>query len=280
MIHYRDHFRGARVLLPCNDHHNTEFIRYFTDHMVQFGICEIVSVGHASGPTSPFVNVVTECGNRMSLIEGDGDFRSPECVALLQEADIVVTNPPFSLFREFISLMMEHDKKFIVLGNVNAISYKECFELFQSDRMWLGQSIHSGDREFRVPDSYDVYSPSLRVDSDGNKYVRVNGVRWFTNLDIPKRHEVIYPVKKYRDVDYPTYDNLDAIEVSRVVNIPEDWDGFMGVPITFLDKYNPRQFEIVGLDRYVDGNTLPNKRMHIGGKEIYARVIIRKRKAI
>lgn len=187
--------------------------------------------------------------NALTLLQGDGDFRSAECVALLKEADIVATNPPFSLFREYVAQLMEHDKQFIILGNVNAITYKEIFKYIMGDAIWLGQSIHSGDREFRVPDSYPLNAAGYRVDENGVKYIRVKGVRWFTNMDFEERHENLTLFKRYTPEEYPRYDNYDAIEVSKVAEIPYDYDGMMGVPITFLDKYNPDQFEILGITK-------------------------------
>ncbi|HDS1612459.1 adenine-specific methyltransferase EcoRI family protein [Stenotrophomonas maltophilia] len=178
-----------------------------------------------------------------------GDFRSSECVALLKEADVVITNPPFSLFRQFVSQLVEHKKKYLIIGNVNAITYKEIFDLIQKDELWLGKSIHSGDREFRVPDHYPLEAAGTRVDQDGRKYIRVKGVRWFTNMDFESRHEDIPLYKRYSAQDYPKYYNYDAIDVSKTAEIPCDYDGPMGVPITFLDKYNPTQFEILGSSR-------------------------------
>ncbi len=187
--------------------------------------------------------------NILTPLKGNGDFRSPECIELLKEADIVVTNPPFSLFREYIGQLVEHDKKFIIIGNVNAIAYKEVFKLIKGNRVWLGQSIHSGDREFRVPDSYPLQAAGFRVDENGVKYIRVKGVRWFTNLDFKERHETITLYKNYTPEEYPRYDNFDAIEVSKTAEIPCNYYGAMGVPITFLDKYNPEQFDILGITK-------------------------------
>lgn len=177
---------------------------------------------------------------------GPGDFRSKECLAALEEADIVVTNPPFSLFREFIALLEEKQKQFLIIGNVNAITYKDVFKLIQANRLWLGPSISSGDREFRVPDAYPLQAAGWRVDDGGVKYIRVKGVRWFTNMDHERRHQPLQLFKLYSPEAYPTYANFDAIEVGQVKDIPDDYDGMMGVPITFLDKYNPEQFEIIG----------------------------------
>jgi hypothetical protein len=188
--------------------------------------------------------------NTLTRLEGNGDFRSPECVALLREADIVVTNPPFSLFRDYVAQLMEYEKNFIIIGNVNAVTYREIFPLIQGNKMWFGESIHSGDREFRVPDSYPLAAAGSRVDEEGKKYIRVKGVRWYTNLDVPLRHQELTLYKKYTSDEYPHYDNFEAINVNVTTDIPLDFDGIMGVPITFLDKYNPDQFEIIGLSRY------------------------------
>ncbi|MCX6736419.1 MAG: adenine-specific methyltransferase EcoRI family protein [Candidatus Parcubacteria bacterium] len=184
--------------------------------------------------------------NEWAPLEDEGDFRSKESIELLKQADIVVTNPPFSLFREYIAQIVEYDKKFLIIGNINAVTYQECFRLVQNDRMWLGASIHSGDREFRVPNDYPLEAAGCRVDESGNKYIRVKGVRWFTNLDYKERHEDLVLYKKYTPEEYPLYDNYSAINVDKTADIPMSYVGEMGVPITFLDKYNPDQFKIVG----------------------------------
>jgi hypothetical protein len=187
-----------------------------------------------------------------------GDFRSPECIALLKEADIVVTNPPFSLFREYVAQLAEHGKKFLIIGNVQALTYKEVFPLIKANKVWMGVTIHSGDREFRVPDHYPLNAAGWRVDENGAKYIRVKGVRWYTNLDHGRRHQELplmtmeenLRFSKHNELkgkgEYDRYDNYDAIEVPFTDAIPSDYDGMMGVPITFLDKYNPDQFEILG----------------------------------
>ena len=189
--------------------------------------------------------------NELTELQGDGDFRSPECLALMDEADIVVTNPPFSLFREYVATLIEHEKKFIIIGNVNAITYKEIFPLIVNNKIWFGPSIHSGDRAFYVPDDYPLNAAGCGVDSDGRRFIRVKGVRWYTNLDFRQRHEEMILVRKYNPEEYPKYANYDAIEVSKTSDIPCDYYGEMGVPITFLDKYNPDQFEIIGSSRWL-----------------------------
>lgn len=221
------------------------------------------------------------------LLRGDGDFRSEECVKLLKEADIIVTNPPFSLFRDFVAQLVEYQKDFLIIGNVNAITYKEIFPLIQNNKLWLGASIHSGDREFRVPDSYPLNAAGCRVDQNGVKYIRVKGVRWFTTLDYSERHEDLILYRKYTPEDYPKYDNYNAIDVSKTSEIPCDYEDVMGVPITFMDKYSPDQFEIVGR---ADANIASeNNPYHIegfrdkggapllNGSFVYKRVLIRRK---
>ena len=230
--------------------------------------------------------------NAMTLLDGDGDFRSPECVELLKEADIVVTNPPFSLFQDYVELLMKYEKKFIIIGNINDISYRQIFPLIMNNKMWLGASIHSGDREFRVPDSYPLRAAGFRVDEQGNKYIRVKGVRWFTNLDYVQRHEEMILFKEYTPDEYPKYVNYDAIEVGKTAEIPCDYYENMGVPITFLDKYNPDQFEIVGNSQFLVREVSEDVRAHgdypqIGRfyldrgngtyKKMYERLVIRRK---
>jgi hypothetical protein len=201
----------------------------------------------------------------------------------MKDADVIVTNPPFSLFREYVGLLIKNKKDFIIIGNQNAITYKEFFPLLKSNKVWLGKSIHSGDREFRVPDDYDVHSKSLRTDSEGRKYVRVSGVRWFTNVDNKERHEemILFRTYKGHENEYPKFDNYDAINIDKTKDIPIDYEGHMGVPITFLDKYSPEQFEIIGNSGTfagsitIDGKTIKNPgRFYIHGKRMYDRIII------
>ncbi len=210
--------------------------------------------------------------NTVAPLHDNGDFRSNECMELLKRADIVITNPPFSLFREFLAQLIEHHKKFLIIGNVNAITYKDVFKIIKDNKMWLGASIHSGDREFRVPDDYPLNAAGFRVDSQGNKYIRVKGVRWFTNMDYEERHETLVLYKKYSPKEYSKYDNYNAIEVSKTADIPVDYNGVMGVPITFLDKYNSEQFEIVKFRKGDD-----EKDLVVNGKSPYFRILIRKK---
>ncbi|MDY6248970.1 MAG: adenine-specific methyltransferase EcoRI family protein, partial [Prevotella sp.] len=196
-----------------------------------------------------------------------------ECIELLKEADIVVTNPPFSLFREYVAQLMAYEKKFLIIGNMNAITYKEIFPLIKNNQLWLGPSITSGDRKFWVPDDYELRAAGCGIDETGRKFIRVKGVRWFTNLDHKKRHEELILFHQYSPEEYPKYDNYDAINVNATNDIPVDYDGAMGVPITFLDKYNPEQFEII---RFRKGND--EKDLSINGKCPYFRILIRKKK--
>ena len=180
-------------------------------------------------------------------LKGDGDFRSVECIEYMKQADVVITNPPFSLFREYVAQLIEYEKNFLIIGNVNAITYKEIFPLIKDNKMWLGASIHSGDRKFYVPDDYPLKASGCGEDENGRKFIRVKGVRWFTNLDYTKRHEELVLYKKYygNEEEYPKYDNYDAINVDKTADIPCDYFEYMAVPITYTDKYNPDQFEII-----------------------------------
>ena len=221
--------------------------------------------------------LLTNERNALSLLKGDGDFRSSECIELLEQADIVVTNPPFSLFREYVAQLMEYNKKFIIIGNMNAITYKEIFKLIKEGKIWLGQSIHSGDREFQVPEYYPLNAANHRTDENGHKYIRVKGVRWFTNLDYKERHDDLITQQTYHghEDEYPIYDNFDAINVDKTSDIPGDYEGIMGVPISFLDKYNPDQFEIIGNEQYLN---IAKGACYINGRRLYSRIFIKNKK--
>lgn len=218
--------------------------------------------------------------NVLTYLEGTGDFRSQECIDLLKECDVVVTNPPFSLFREYIAQLMEYQKDFIIIGNQNAITYKEIFPLFMENKIWYGASIHSHGRDFRVPDNYPLHAYEFRTDESGAKYINVKGVRWFTNVDYKERHEELVLYRKYTPEAYPRYDTYDAIEVGKTGDIPCDYYGIMGVPISFIDKYNPDQFEIVGeFNHGKDGDfdlALPS----INGKVHFKRIAIRRKREV
>lgn len=211
--------------------------------------------------------------NELTELNGDGDFSSPECLALLDESDIVATNPPFSLFREYVAVLVEHKKQFIIIGNLNSVTYKEFFPLLKDNKVWFGASIHSGDRAFYVPDDYPLEAAGCGIEEEtGRKYIRVKGVRWFTNLDIKQRHEELILVRYYNPDIYPKYINYDAIEVNRVSDIPCDYTGYMGVPINFMDVYNPDQFEIIGTSLELAGlmSSVAEKGTYMaGGKRFY-----------
>lgn len=215
--------------------------------------------------------------NEWSAMGGEGDFRSEESIELLKQADIVVTNPPFSLFREYVSQLIEYNKKFLILGDQNAITYKETFSYIKENKLWLGYD-NGGTKWFQVPMDYDIPTESRKKIENGVKYFSMGRIVWFTNLDTTKRHQEITLYKKYSPEEYPNYDTYDAINVNKVSDIPMNYKGVMGVPITFLDKYSPDQFEIVGIDRYVEDNPNYGKRFTVNKKETYARVIIKNKK--
>lgn len=288
-----DVFRDKTILLPCDDPEWSNFTRFFADNFELFGLKKLISTSFAVESKNYLQNwqptlFETEnpryqatksrvCGKIFVLdhdtnnsgridwddlqweyLQGDGDFRSKEVCALRDEADIIITNPPFSLFREFLAWIVEAQKSFLIIGNKGSIGYKEVFPLIKDNKVWIGPSITSGDREFRVPNDYKTHSPSLRYDDEGNKYIRVPGVHWFTNLEHGRRHEPLKLMteaenikyskhKEVRGIGYYHYENFDAIDVPYTDAIPGDYKGIMGVPVTFLDKYCPEQFEIIGL---------------------------------
>lgn len=275
MRHYRKHFKGKTVFCNCDDPFESNFFKYFVLNFNRLGLKRLIATcyegstvaEYRNGKAKPYKAVVTtvhdttgdggidmedirnlfELGeNELTELEGNGDFRSGECLELLDEADIVVTNPPFSLFREYVATLMEHNKKFIIIGNSNAITYKEIFPLIMQNKLWLGVTRSgTGSMWFRIMDDFPVKS-GQKVEN-GIRYQTIGNSAWFTNLDVKKRHEEMILVKRYTPEAYPHYDNYDAIEVSKVVDIPCDYAGVMGVPITFLGKYNPDQFEIIGI---------------------------------
>ena len=215
--------------------------------------------------------------NEWTPLEGEGDFRSAESIELLKQADIVVTNPPFSLFREYVAQLVEHKKKFIILGDQNAITYKDFFKLIKDNKLWLGYD-NGGTKWFQVPMDYDIPTESRKKIENGVQYFSMGRIVWFTNLETTKRHQELTLYKKFTPEEYPKYDNYEAINVDKVSDIPMSYSGMMGVPITFLDKYNPKQFEIIGIDRYIEDNPNYGRRFTINEKEIYARVVIKNKK--
>lgn len=305
--HYTKHFKDKTVLCNCDDPKVSNFFHYFAHNFEKLKLKKLITTCYKNCDADLFSRHTGESGlyleydgdknnNRVPDLEeigihklkGDGDFRSEECINLLKQADIVVTNPPFSLFREFVEQLVKHKKKFLIIGHMNALHYKEVFKLIKEDKLWLGESIHSGDREFGVPDHYPLQAAGFRIDEKGRKYIRVKGVRWFTNMDNPIRHEQLPLYKKYSAAEYPRYDNLDAIEVSKTNEIPCDYDGLMGVPDAFLDKYNPDQFELIGIPFGDLGKTIGVTRNYRGRTDItitkegksrcpYSRIIIKRK---
>ena len=280
--HYKDFFRGKVVFCNCGDaiHHN--FGKYFSMNFEHLGlkklICTSFEMDGSHGKVAIYEgdkngNYIPDSDEWTTYkLEGNGDFRSAECVELLKQSDVVVTNPPFSLFRDFVAQLVKYDKKFLIIGNMNAITYKEIFPLIKDNKIWLGVSIKSGDRKFYVPDNYPLNASGCGIDENGKRFIRVKGVRWFTNIEDANCNLPLDLYKKYNPKDYPKYDNYNAINVDKVTDIPMDYDGVMGVPITFLDKYCPTQFEIVKFRKGDD-----DKDLYISGhKSIYFRILIRK----
>jgi len=256
--YYKKYFKNKTVYCNCDDPKVSKFFYYFFYSFEKLKLKKLITACYKKDDlnilwkSNPKKGIyATHNGDSKKIIiknlKGDGDFRSFECINLLKQADIIVTNPPFSLFREYVSQLIKFKKKFIILGHQNAITYKNIFNYIKNKKMWLGHSIKSGDREFQVSNSYDLASSSKRVDKDGKKYVRVPGVRWFTNIDYKERHLELTLAKRFDKKNYIKYENYDAININKTKDIPFDYIGYMGVPITFLDKYNPDQFEIIGL---------------------------------
>lgn len=310
---YTNFLQGKTLYCNCDDPLTSAFVRYFVQNFRTLKLRKLLATCYA-GPAAqvrPCLAEVTSSGtqglanpdslrevlslpgNSIRPLQGNGDFRSAECLRLLEECDVVITNPPFSLFREFVSVLERWHKKFLILGNMNASTCREIFPLFQHDRLWYGETIHSGDRKFYVPEDYPLEASTCGVDATGRRFIRVKGVRWFTNIDNGRHHQPLQLTQTYQPELYPRYDNYDAIEVSRTAAIPADYAGIMGVPITFLDKYCPEQFDILML---ANGNARTNVsaavlqqagyRPHpedkggvgiINGRRVYARILIRRR---
>ena len=297
MRYYKDFFKGKVVYCNCDDARESNFFKYFSLNFEFLGLKKLISTGYkADGKGVVLVYEGDKNGNRrvdneeiiVNELNGDGDFRSEECIEYLKQADVVVTNPPFSLFRQYVKQLMDYNKKFIIIGNQNAITYKEIFPYIKNNQLWLGMSMNGSNRWFVAPDSYEVKenAAGYKLDEKGRKMFFVNGVTWFTNIENKRRNEKLDLYKKYSFEEYPKYDNYNAIEVSRVDEIPMDYDGVMGVPITFLYKYNPTQFEIIWTsDRGGDGHLENIKNPKWGGlwdscfvsnKKVYKRILIRK----
>ncbi len=303
LSHYKEHFRGKTVLCNCDDPRVSNFFHYFSFNFETLGLKKLITTCYKNQDADLFSENNSEKaiyleyngdlnGNKVPDIEeigikhlnGDGDFRSKECIELLKQADIVVTNPPFSLFREYVAQLIEYDKKFVIIGHQNAITYKEIFKLIKENKMWLGYGFSGGAAHFINHHYEDVATSSNHKEG----MIRVSGVVWFTNLEINKRHEDLILYKKYTPEEYPTYDNYDAINVNVTKDIPCDYAGAMGVPITFLDKYNPEQFEIICFDYEIKQGFFQElikknwkgkiDRGYINGQRLYARIIIRNKR--
>lgn len=285
--HYREQFKGKVVFCNCDDPYESNFFKYFAMNFNHLGLKRLATTCYSGSPISgqqlslvetaglrgkqpprePYKVVISEVpdlnkdgaidladvedllrhdANAMTPLTGNGDFRSSECVELLKEADVVVTNPPFSLFREYINQLIEHKKQFLVLGDQNGAKYSSIFPHIMANRLWFGYK-NGGTKWFRVPDDYDIKTESRKKVVDGVKYLSMGRIYWYTNLETTRRHEPLTLYKRYTPEEYPTYTNYPAIEVSKVAEIPMDYEGQMGVPITFLDKYNPDQFQIIGI---------------------------------
>lgn len=273
MKHYKDHFKNKVVFCNCDDPIESNFWKYFHLNFAHLGLKRLVSTHYHQ--LKPTYKMVYEGGNDTDSTEGvktplsqNGDFRSPECIELLKESDIVVTNPPFSLFREYVVQLIDYEKKFIILGNMNAVTYKEVFPLIKDNKLWGGFSFNA-TMEFIMPDTYELKGKGY-IDDKGRKHGFVPSICWYTNLDVKKRHEFIDLIEKYNPEKYPKYDNYDGINVNKTLDIPIDYNGVMGVPISFLAKYCPDQFEIVKFRKGDD-----EKDLTVNGKGLYFRILIK-----
>ena len=311
--HYKDQFRGKVVYCNCDDPYESNFFKYFASNFNALELKKLITTSYSGSPIvggqlplfqvagskgkQPFKIEIKEVPdidkdgainlddvkyllkhdkNTATPLKGSGDFRSDECIELLKQADVVVTNPPFSLFREYVAQLMEHKKKFLILGDQNAITYKETFGYIKDDKLWLGYD-NGGTKWFQVPMDYDIPTESRKKIVNGVKYFSMGRILWFTNLDTVKRHENFVLYKKYTPKEFPKYDNYDVINVDKVSDIPMNYKGVMGVPITFVNKYNPKQFEILGVAnsaRWIGYKCLTI----IQGRKIYNRILIKRKK--
>lgn len=301
--HYKEHFRDKVVFCNCDDPETSNFWKYFELNFNFLGLKKLISTHYEDSRPSYKLELIHDKNGDGRVDKQDiiktplaqhGDFRSQECIEIMDSADIIVTNPPFSLFREYIALLLEHKKSFLVIGSQNNVTYKEIFPLLKDNKLWLGY--HSGDMEFIVPDYYKPRATRYR-EENGIKYRSMGNICWFTNLDIQKRHEDMILYKAYNSEEFPTYDNYNAINVNKVADIPCDYFEVMGVPITFMNNYNPDQFEILGITDRQNTSGLRSKKytvddvpnfndlnarsvLKIGDtyKAMYARILIRRRK--
>lgn len=296
--HYKKHFKNKVVFCNCDDPRVSNFFHYFSYNFEKLALKKLITTCYKNQNIDLFSqhdkeralyleyegdknknNVPDPEEIGIKQLKGDGDFRSKECIELLKQSDIVVTNPPFSLFREYVAQLIQYKKKFLIIGTWNAITYKEIFKLIMDNKIWVGINSNRNFSGFIIPNHYPLDGTEARVDENGNRIVSTNNTCWFTNLDIAKRHEELILYKKYNPEEYPTYDNYDAIEVSKTNDIPIDYSGVMGVPVTFMNKYNPDQFEILGLDDH--RLVYPEWRGRgpdLNGKKIYRRIMIKNKR--
>jgi hypothetical protein len=283
--HYKQHFAGKTIFCNCDDPRESNFVKYFFDHFYTLRLKRLIATCYKNPSVDLFsthtaeqsvwldytgearTNDINPDRRKMKpkKFKGDGDFRNEECIELLKQSDIICTNPPFSLFREYVAQLVEYDKKFLIIGHQNAITYKEIFKLIKENKIWLGYGFTGGAAHFINIHYVDYATASNHKEG----MIRVSGVHWFTNIETSKRHEKLELYKKYNPAEYPKYDNYNAIEISKTINIPLDYNGVMGVPITFLDKYNPEQFEIIKFRKGDD-----EKDLSINGKCPYFRILI------
>lgn len=287
--HYKSHFRDKVVYCNCDDPQTSNFYRYFALNFKELGLKKLIAACYKEVQSSLFNDNSNEVGfyyvfngsdtenvipTDTDLIKftGNGDFRGIESISLLKQADIVVTNPPFSLFREYVAQLVRYKKKFLIIGNINAITYKEIFQLIKENKIWLGINLGRGISGFKVPDKYELYGTEVGIDNLGNRIISPNNCLWLTNMDNAKRNEEMVLTKCYKGNEsaYQRYDNYNGINVNKTQDIPMDYNGFMGVPITFLHKFNPNQFEIIKFRKGDD-----NKDLSINGKCPYFRILIR-----
>lgn len=292
--HYKNHFKNKVVFCNCDDPRSSNFFNYFAYNFENLGLKKLITTCYKNQETDLFIQEESEKavfleytgdknGNKIpdaeeigiKPLKGDGDFRSKESIEILKQCDIVVTNPPFSLFREYVEQLVKYQKKFLIIGNINAITYKEIFKLIKENKAWLGINMGRGISGFIVPEHYELYGTEARIDDFGNRIISPNNCLWLTNLDTYKRHEDIILTKTYygNEIDYPNFDNYNAINVNKTQDIPKDYDGVMGVPITFLHKYNPEQFELIKFRKGDD-----EKDLSINGKCPYFRILIRNKR--
>ena len=290
--YYEKHFLGKVVYCNCDDPHTSNFVKYFVTNFYRLGLKKLIASCYKENEINLFQansftagiccvykgtknGIIIESDIKIRNLKGNGDFRSQECIELLKESDIIVTNPPFSLFREFVAQIVKYNKKFLVIGNINAITYKEIFTLIQNNEAWLGINLGRGISGFIVPKNYNLYGTEVYSNGQGQTIVATNSCLWLTNMEISQRHKHIELIKEYKGNEdkYPIFDNCNGINVNKTKDIPKDYQGLMGVPITFLHKYNPEQFEIVRFRKGDDG-----KDLSINGKCPYFRILIRNKR--